>query len=80
MGKCYSTSAPVPAQTALLPVRIKIQHAEIQFRMPANQDESVRPDPEAPAAELTDQRWPFQGKGLVPVIDQDEIIPGTMVF
>lgn len=80
MGKCRRASPSVPAECTLLPIGIKIDHTEVQVRMMTDQDKTVGTDPESPVTQLADKRLLLQGKGFIPVIDHDKIVPRALIL
>jgi hypothetical protein len=80
VGKGDGASATVPAEGALPPVRIEVDHAEIQVRVVPDQDKSVCTNPETAVAEMPDQGGLVARKSTVPVVNHDEIIPCAVVF
>jgi hypothetical protein len=80
MGKCNSTSSSIPAHTTFLSISVKIDHVKVQVRVFMYQDESVCPNSKTAVTEMADKKLLVPGKGLITVIDHDEIVSCTLIF
>jgi hypothetical protein len=78
-GECCCTSAAIPAHGSFLSVGIKILHFEITINRPLEQDQSIRADAQPPVTEHCNL-FPAQSEFTFAVVDENKVIPGTMIF
>ena len=78
-GKGSHTTAPVPTHCTFLPIGVEVFHSEIMARPGSKEHQSIGSNTEMSVAETLDLLL-RQVDSSVAVIDQDEVVPGAMVF
>ena len=75
--ECRDASRPIAAKLGLRTVRIEEPHAEISTVRSLHEDDSLAAD-SRPARANRRQHPPVAGERSVPVINQDEVVSGSM--
>jgi hydroxyacyl-ACP dehydratase HTD2-like protein with hotdog domain len=78
-GKAYQTTAAIPTHGSFGSVGIKIDHAKIVSICFLEEHQAIRTNAKTTVAERRN-RLGIEMKSLISVIDDDEVISGSLVF